>query len=253
MRRVLRKVAREVRRPFRPRPPRPQRLGDEPQWIRDIVERVIPFTLTSHERIAALCNAVEYIVRSDIPGDIVECGVWRGGSMMAAALSLLHLGDTDRNLYLFDTFTGMTAPTSLDRRISDGTPAADLLEASRREGNNWGVPAQDVRRNIVSTSYPVSRICLVEGRVEDTVPASAPKEIALLRLDTDWYESTHHELIHLYPRVTPAGVLIIDDYGFFTGARKAVDEYIAGERLPILLHNIDGEGRIAVKISRRDG
>jgi O-methyltransferase len=247
LKRMLRKIVREMRRPFRRRDPPAKKLGDEPQWIRDIVERVIPFTMTSHERIASLCNAVEYIVRANIEGDIVECGVWRGGSMMAAALTLVHLGRTDRNIYLFDTFTGMTAPTDLDRRSADGFDAAILINDWTKEGTMWApASVEDVRRNVVGTSYPGSRIHLVE----DTLPASAPSGIALLRLDTDWYESTRHELTHLYPRIAPAGVLIIDDYGFWTGARKAVDEYVVGEQLPIFLHNIDGEGRIGLKIVR---
>jgi O-methyltransferase len=253
LKRALRKVAREIKRPFRRRDPPRQKLDDEPQWIRDIVEQVIPFTMTSHERIAALCNGVEYIVRSNIQGDIVECGVWRGGSMMAAALTLVHLGRTDRDLYLFDTFTGMPAPTSFDRRRADGVASATLIKDWTREGSMWvPSPVEQVRRNLAGTSYPASRIRLVEGRVNDTLPASAPSRIALLRLDTDWYESTRHELIHLYPRITAAGVLIIDDYGYWAGARKAVDEYIADQRLPIFLHNIDGEGRIALKMARQE-
>jgi O-methyltransferase len=251
LKRTLRKIVREVKRPFRRREPRRQRLGYEPQWIRDIVERVIPFTMTSHERIAALCNAVEYLVRCDIHGDIVECGVWRGGSMMAAALTLLYLGRADRDLYLFDTFAGMTPATASDRRTLDGIDGAALVETWTREGSMWAPsPAEEVRRNLAATGYPAPHLHLVEGRVEDTLPAGAPPRIGLLRLDTDWYESTRQELIHLYPRLAPGGVLIIDDYGYWAGARQAVDEYIAEQQLPILLNNIDGDGRIAVKIVR---
>jgi len=74
-----------------------------------------------------------------------------------------------------------------------------------------------------------------------------PGKIALLRLDTDWYESTAHELKHLYPLLVPGGVIIIDDYGHWEGARKAVDEYITAEKLPLLLNRIDYTGRIGIK------
>jgi hypothetical protein len=95
----------------------------------------------------------------------------------------------------------------------------------------------------------MSHVRLVKGKVEDTVPKNAPEKIALLRLDTDWYESTRHELVHLFPRLLPGGVLIIDDYGHWQGARKAVDEYIAGNQVKILLNRVDYTGRIGVKIA----
>ena len=91
------------------------------------------------------------------------------------------------------------------------------------------------------------RVEFVQGRVENTLPAAAPPEIALLRLDTDWYESTRHELEHLYPRLVDGGVLIVDDYGYWQGARQAVDEYFGETGEAILLNRIDDTGRIAVK------
>ena len=97
-----------------------------------------------------------------------------------------------------------------------------------------------------STGYPPEWVAYVEGLVEETITRSAPTRIALLRLDTDWYESTHHELVHLYPQLERGGVLIVDDYGHFAGARKAVDEYFADD--PILLSRIDYTGRMAVKV-----
>ena len=204
--RTLRKIVREMRRPFRRHAPPRQFLGDEPPWIREIVGQVRPYTMTSNERIAALCNAVEYIVRTDIRGDIVECGVWRGGSMMAVAYALMHLGRTDRNLHLFDTYTGMTAPTKDDRRSFDGADAGKLLRTWSREGTMWAPsPLEEVTDNLGKTGYPTSRVHFVAGRIEDTVPSRAPAQLALLRLDTDFYESTRHELIHLYPRILPGG------------------------------------------------
>jgi O-methyltransferase len=120
----------------------------------------------------------------------------------------------------------------------------------RREGgtSSWHhVEAAEVRGAVLSTGYPDERVHLVEGRVEETLPGGAPAEIALLRLDTDWYESTKHELEHLYPRLSPGGVLILDDYGHYEGARRAVDEYFEAEGGRPLLSRIDYTGRIGVK------
>lgn len=226
------------------------RLFDVDRWIIDIIGIVRPFTMTSDERIAAFCNAVRYIVRSNIAGDIVECGVWRGGSMMAAALTLLAAGDSSRNLHLFDTFEGMPPPTVVDRAVESGKLASVLLNEAGKASDIWAYAEIDeVHANLTSTGYPAEHLHLIRGKVEDTIPGVSPSQIAILRLDTDWYESTKHELIHLFPKLSVGGVLIIDDYGCWEGARKAVDEYIEANHLPILLNRIDDNGRIAIKLS----
>jgi len=202
--------------------------------------------MTSSERIVALRGALMHIVRTDVPGAIVECGVWRGGSAMAAALTLLSLGEV-RPLYLFDTFEGMSQPTDAD--VShNGRRASDLLHESGEDSWVWAIASIDeVRANLDSTGYPDGSTHLVRGRVEDTIPDQAPPEIALLRLDTDWYDSTRHELVHLWPRLSPGGVLIIDDYGHWLGARRATDEFLASLERPPLLHRVDYTARMAVK------
>jgi O-methyltransferase len=207
-------------------------------------------TMTSLERMYALWGAVRHINKAAIPGAIVECGVWRGGSMMLAARTLLDLGDSDRSLWLYDTYDGMTAPTALDVQAISGETAQAVLASQTKDNDNpfWALAQRDiVERNMAGTEYPQARTHYVEGPVEDTLPRQAPDEIALLRLDTDWYESTRHELIHLWPRLRPGGVLIIDDYGYWQGARKAVDEFFTGLADAPLLARIDYTGRIAVK------
>lgn len=213
---------------------------------------VRPYTMTSAARIVALCDAVRYVARAGVPGAIVECGVWRGGSMMAAARTLREAGDAARELYLFDTFEGMTAPGEHDVSI-DGRSAAEQLAAGERRDPGadsiWCyAPAEGVEAAMRSTGYDAARIHLVAGRVEETLPARAPAQIALLRLDTDWYESTYHELVHLYPRLAVGGVLILDDYGHWQGARRAVDQYFAEQGVPLLLQRVDYTGRMAVKL-----
>jgi O-methyltransferase len=206
------------------------------------------FTMTSRERLHALYQAARYVEQARIPGAIVECGVWRGGSMMLVCRTLLELGAGQRELCLFDTFAGMTAPTADDVDVA-GRPAAALLAAEPPSGEResvWCVASlEDVRANVLSTGYPAERCAFVVGRVEDTIPARAPERIALLRLDTDWYASTRHELEQLFPRLVDGGVLIVDDYGHWRGARKAVDEYLAAHAPGLLLHRIDATGRIA--------
>jgi O-methyltransferase len=115
-------------------------------------------------------------------------------------------------------------------------------------GNYWCVAGlEDVKRNLYSTGYPKEKLHFIKGKVEDTVPGQAPENIAMLRLDTDWYESTAHELQHLYPRLAKNGVLIIDDYGHWLGSRKAVDEYFAKQSFCPLFNRMDYTGRLAVK------
>jgi O-methyltransferase len=207
-----------------------------------IMSAVAPYTMTSVERIHALINAVRYIVANRIPGDFVECGVWKGGSIMTMALTLLELGRADRRLFLFDTFNGMTTPGAEDVDYL-GQNAREILDSVRCEASQ-----EEVETAISTTGYDRSNIHFVKGPVEETIPEQAPELVALLRLDTDWYESTRHELEHLFPRLAQGGVILIDDYGHWQGARRAVDEYVREHNVRLLLHRIDYTGRIGVKI-----
>lgn len=227
--------------------------------LRATIKRVRRHTLSSAARVAALCDSVSYIVENDIDGDIVECGVWKGGSMMAAALTLLRLGDTSRDLYLFDTFSGMAQPGEHDTPSAyDGYSPQRRWRRNRERsgiddgGSGWAaVGERQVRAAMDSTGYPPERVHLIKGKVQDTVPDAAPEQLAVLRLDTDWYASTKHELEQLYPRLNESGVLIIDDYGHYEGARRAVDEFVETTDHPLLLNRIDYTGRVAVKQGAR--
>ena len=166
---------------------------------------------------------------------------------MAALLTLLRLGVTDRDVYLFDTFAGMTDPGSEDVRHTGETAADVLADAAIGPRHVAAASLEEVRAAVGSVGYPESRIHFVEGPVEETLPERAPDSIALLRLDTDWYASTKHELVHLYPRLVGGGVLIVDDYGYWRGARQAVDEYVSENDLSLLLNRVDYTARLAVK------
>jgi len=215
----------------------------------DLWKQVRNYTMISTERAYAIYSAIRYLVKAEVPGAFVECGVWKGGATMLMALTLMKMSAADRQLYLFDTFQGMTPPTEKDAVAWSGQPVQEKwAEDQRGEKNNfgwWAVSRQEVLKNLGSTGYPEELVTAVEGDVVSTIPAQSPGKIALLRLDTDWYESTLHELQHLYPCVQRGGVLLLDDYGHFTGARKAVDEYF--EDTPIFLHRDDYTGRSLVK------
>jgi O-methyltransferase len=211
----------------------------------EILREVRPWTMTSPDRIYALIQAVRYVSANDIAGAIVECGVWKGGSMAAVARTLLQMQDVRQELFLFDTFEGMTEPTAKDVDYTGKKASEDMLEIPGHRCDD--APLEQVKEVLYGTGYPRERIHFVRGRVEETIPASAPDSISLLRLDTDWYDSTRHELVHLFPRLSQAGVIIIDDYGHWEGCRQACDEYFAHIRIPILLNRIDFGGRIALK------
>jgi O-methyltransferase len=219
----------------------------EEYW--SILQRVGRHTMTSPERISALLDALAFVIRNEIPGDIVECGVWRGGSMMAVALALQRAGLSGRHLYLFDTFQGMPKPADEDVDFK-GSPADkefQKLQTGADSSDFCCASFEEVREAIYSTGYDPRFVHLVKGKVEDTLPKYAPSSISLLRLDTDWYESTKHELEQLFPKLSKHGILIVDDYGHWQGAKRAVDEYLAKRSPPVFLSRIDYTGRIATK------
>jgi hypothetical protein len=214
------------------------------------ITKVKKYTMTSDERLVALSRAIDYIEANNIEGNIVECGVWRGGSMMLAALKLIELKNTKRKLYLFDTFEGMTEPSSADKLAVNAQIAKTLLQQQEKgDGNNiWCISSlEEVRKNLQSIPYPKENIYYIKGKVEETLPYEEIKRIALLRLDTDWYESTKHELETLFDKIETGGVLIIDDYGHWTGSKQAVDEFIKKNKIKIFLNRIDYTGRLGIK------
>lgn len=220
--------------------------ADYDESYREIIRAVRPFTMTGNDKLHALITATRYIQQHRIPGAIVECGVWRGGSMHAVARTLDELGDHSREIYLFDTFEGMPPPSDKDVRI-DGATAQGLLATRNKTAHVWAIATlDDVENGLAQLPYPKERFHCVPGRVEDTVPGQAPEQIALLRLDTDWYESTAHEFEHLYPRLAPGGVLMIDDYGWWQGSRDATEEFLKRTGEPLLLIRM-ASGRVAVK------
>jgi O-methyltransferase len=211
--------------------------------LHDSVRR---FTLTSPARIKVLADAIRYLVAAKIPGAIIECGVWKGGSMMAVAYTLQHAEAADRELYLFDVFED-AMPRATEADVTrDGTRLKDKAGVVATPYWNFATEAE-VKSNMMGTGYPESLVHFIRGPVEQTLPDRAPEQCALIRLDTDLYESTKHELESLYPRLVRGGVIIIDDYGSHQGVKKAVDEFNASLPKSLFFVRVDEAGRIAVK------
>jgi O-methyltransferase len=209
---------------------------------------------STDERLFATIMACRYVVEREIAGDFVECGVWRGGNSIIAAHVFRNL-HSSKYVWLFDTFAGMTAPTDADVNYR-GERAEEKFPTTRKgDHSDWCYsPIEEVQSNFKAIGIPAERLKFVKGDVTKTLtaPETLPAAISVLRLDTDWYESTRVELEMLYPRLSPGGILIIDDYGHWGGARKAVEEYFSQRKRPFLQY-IDQTARIGVKLNGATG
>ena len=202
-------------------------------------------TMTSLDALNYLVIACQYVERSKIQGDFVESGVWRGGSAIVARKVL----NNSRNCYLFDTFEGMTEPSENDKRIGEKSNEATFNKwksLRTKTGNKWVASSLgEVQGNFKKFNLLSENVKFIKGDVRTTLLNSdiLPKKIAILRIDTDFYDSTKAALINLWPLLSQGGVLILDDYGHWDGARRAVDEWLAESRLEnLLLTPISGGG-----------
>ncbi|NOL48015.1 macrocin-O-methyltransferase family protein [Synechococcus sp. MIT S9220] len=208
-------------------------------------------SMLSLERLWASLSSTSYVIDRQIPGHIVECGVWRGGCSILMASKILSK-KSSKLVYMFDTFSGMTEPTSFDITSSSDTSTIQKFKSQQKSGyNEWCYASLD---DVISNlhNFNVYDQCkLIQGDVSVSLnhDANLPESISLLRLDTDWYESTKIELRILYPRLCSGGVLLIDDYGHWQGARKAVDEYFSSlsVRDRPLMFCTDRTGRALIK------
>lgn len=227
----------------------PDDITDEESLI---IDQVRGLTMTSVERQISLCRILDFVLTNKIRGDFVECGVWRGGSSMIAASKFRSSG-ANKRLWLYDTFEGMPAPDdSVDISCSKVMASQILAAESNNKSNSlvWAIGSEEeVAMNLSTTGFDMKSVELIKGRVEETIPLKGiPEEICVLRLDTDWYSSTLHELNYLYPLVATGGFVIIDDYGHWQGARKATDEYLKAMGLMPYLHRIDYTCRVIQKV-----
>lgn len=221
---------------------------EQSDFLKDIIDSGL--TMSWYERLFSTALACKYVVENSIQGDFVECGVWRGGNAILAAGMFKMLG-VERKVVLFDTFEGMTQPTDTDIQEKSGKSAlAEFNEKQRNGYNDWCFASlDDVKANFMKYGLLDDNVVFVKGDVLDSlsVMQNLPEKVSILRLDTDWYESTKKELETLYPNLSEDGVLIIDDYGAWKGARKATDEYFEGMNHRPLFNYIDHTGRIGIK------
>jgi hypothetical protein len=216
----------------------------------DLINKTKKYSMTDHKNLYLSTQAIKYIAEANIAGDVVECGVWKGGHLIIFKL-LCEKYNLKKKLYGFDTFQGMTGPSNIDIDYK-GNKAIKILKETPIDANDgdniWCYsPLDEVKRNIGNICGNIENINFINGDVEKTLreKKNLPFEIALLRLDTDFYESTKIELEILYPLLQDGGILIIDDYGYWNGARKAVDEYFAN--IPHFKHVINHSCRMIIK------
>ena len=206
----------------------------------------------SKERFLSLYQSINYICKNNISGDFVECGVFKGGSamMMAYALQEFNLNNkNNKKIWLYDTFEGMANPGKHDENILNQKAILELKRIKKEENKKdiWAFSSINyVDQNILKTGIARENIVFVKGLVENTLNEKKPNEISLLRLDTDFYESTKIELETLYPLLVKGGILIVDDYGHWKGCKKAVDEFFQDKK-NIFFQQIDYSGIIGVK------
>ena len=245
---VLREALKGIRKILGLRDAQPEFPIDFSRKTIALCKKVKPFTMTSYERIAVLEMGIKYLVKQNVPGDMVECGVARGGSILVMAMTLVNMQAVDRRLWLYDTFEGMPEPTEYDL----GRYGTNAIKKYHKhlEGNvsKWiNHPIEEVKSVIAKSEYPASNIRFIKGKVEDTLQKETPEQIAMLRLDTDFYESTKVEMDILYPKVSPGGLILLDDYYKWQGSKKAVDEFIETNKICIFWSRIDSNSAIGVK------
>ena len=212
----------------------------------DIYNECKAYTTCNMYKLYSIYESLQYIIKNNLEGALVETGVRKGGVCMFIAY-LLKKWKKERNIYLYDTFEGMSEPTDKD---IDWRGRATLLEYNQKKksGIKWAYfPIEEVRANMLMTGYDERKIIFVKGKVEDTIPKTMPDKIAMLRLDTDWHESTKHTLIYLYPRLVIGGALLVDDWGQLLGCHEAVEGYFKDKN--ILLSLAYGGGKVGIKMS----
>jgi O-methyltransferase len=234
-----------------------QSIPDFPkEFSKDEIELIIRLkgensTMCSYERLIATGLACKYVAERNIPGAFVECGVYRGGNSILASYIFSKMNQS-RELFLFDTFAGMTEPSILDKSPYISESAVELYNAGIEVGHNlWCYASlEDVVLEFGKYDIEVSNINFIKGDVRVTLGdlRNLPGEISVLRLDTDFYDSTLAEMNSLYPLIRAGGVLLVDDYGFWSGAQQAIEDYFDNVGSRPMLHMTDYTGRSAIKI-----
>jgi len=203
-------------------------LARDEHRLQPILRRVKPLTMVDSDSTIELARHVSRLVEDGIPGDFVECGVWKGGSSFLMALLAREL-ESERTVWLFDSFEGLPPPEQIDG------PKALTWAASKDPSNYF----DNCRASIDQVKQSARELGLesctrfVKGWFEQTLPAATHElgTIALLRIDADWYSSVRCCLDHLYDKVAEGGVVVLDDYYSWDGCAIAVHEFLGERRL----------------------
>lgn len=214
--------------------------------------------MVSDQHLKYLATLLNELNANEIPGAIVECGVWKGGCSMW----MLHCQKASaikREVFLYDTYDGMTFPSS-DKDAVEAKNIFNRVDQGlyKRDYDSWHgekkwayAPLDLVKANIESVGYDSDLIHYVKGDVLQTLNETVPESICVARLDTDWYESTKKELEVLFPKVSKGGYIIVDDYYSWLGSKIATDEFLEkNPKVEILSVNITGQVMVLKKIEK---
>lgn len=215
------------------------------KYEKTLIKKCLQYSMTNFERMWSLIQSFHHVKQESLIGDFVECGIWKGGNIILLK-KLLQKFNVKKKIYCFDTFEGMTKPTSYDSNYNEKSAQIMYDEHKKKKIGFAECSLNEVKKNLIKNAN-IDNIFFIKGKVEDTLnnKKNLPKKISILRLDTDFYESTKIELEILFPRLVKGGILIIDDYGFWKGARKAVDDYFGDYRQ--FFHYVDHSCRLLIK------
>ena len=194
------------------------------------------YSMTSFDGMFSLMKSLDFIIQNNVDGDFVECGVWKGGNLIMFQ-KYIEKYNLNKKIYAYDTFEGMSEPAEIDKTFEGESASLQLDKLEKKKVDR----KKNVEKYTTSTN-----LTSIKGKVEDTLinKKNLPNKISILRLDTDWYSSTKKELEILYPLLEKNGILYIDDYGYWQGARKAVDEFFKDKK--VTMFKIDFTARMII-------
>ncbi len=195
-------------------------------------------TMIGMQRLTSLQHCIETVLQDDVPGDLVECGVWRGGASILMRAVLAAYGDEKRNVWLCDSFEGVPPPDE-ENYVADKIPRFNL--GLHHAAPVLAVTQEQVKANFERYGLLDDQVRFIPGWFKDTLHKAPIEQISVLRLDGDLYESTIQALEPLYPKLSPGGYCIIDDYNL-EYCRKAVADYRSQHGITAEIIDIDGYG-----------
>lgn len=188
-------------------------------------------TMVGMRRLDNIQSCVEEILESRVPGDLIETGVWRGGVTIFMRAILAAYGVEDRTVWVADSFRGLPPPDPSRYPADSGDRHHEVTALS--------IPCDEVRENFSKYGLLDSRVRFLEGWFRDTLPAAPISRLALMRLDGDMYESTMDALVNLYPKLSPGGYVIVDDFNAVEACRRAVGDYRSAHNITEPIRAID--------------